>query len=84
MRSKSSNDGCRSELGSFPILYYVLLNLVKYWCHMVKTVGQTNSISFEAFKLSENMASSCNDSWCGCIKEFFKNLKLECLKKKCI
>lgn len=82
MRSKSSNDGCRRELGSFPILYYVLLNLVKYWCHMVKTVSQTNSILSEALKLSEDMASSCNDSWCGCIKDIFKYLKLEHLYER--
>jgi hypothetical protein len=34
VRTKSSNMGVRGDLGSFPILFDVLYNMVKYWCHI--------------------------------------------------
>ncbi len=36
VKKTASNDGCRGELGSLPTLYSVCINLVKYWCHLIK------------------------------------------------
>ena len=36
--------GVRGDLGNFPILFDVLYNMVKYWCHIVKSDG--NNIHF--------------------------------------
>ena len=44
VRTKSSNMGVRGDLGNFPILFDVLYNMVKYWCHIVKSDG--NNIHF--------------------------------------
>ena len=64
---------------------YRHLKLIRPKCHSDIpdiTVSLTNSILCEAFKLSEDMTSSCNNSWCGCIKDIFKYLKLEYLYER--
>ena len=76
VRSKSSNDGSRGELGSLPMLYFVLINMIKYWCHLVKAIDRSNSILYDAFKMSEMMAKEGKDSWVGCIGEIFNYLDL--------
>ena len=76
VRTKSSNQGARGELGSFPILFDVLFNMVKYWCHILKS-NENNSLILEALKESEGLCKDNHDSWIGCIKEIFKYLKLE-------
>jgi hypothetical protein len=44
--------GVRGDLGSFPILFDVLYNMVKYWCHIVKSDGN-NILLLESLKESE-------------------------------
>lgn len=77
VRVRTSNDGSRGELGSLPILYYILINIIKYWCHLSKNITSNDSLVFEAYKLSQKMAEENKDSWVGCVKEIFSYLKLE-------
>ena len=81
VRTKSSNDASRGELGSLPILYCVILNLIKYWCHINKTDPKcrTTSLLYNAFIMSKNMDNEKKESWVGCIREIFKYLKLDFL-----
>jgi hypothetical protein len=76
VRTKSSNMGVRGDLGSFPILFDVLYNMVKYWCHIVKSDGN-NILLLESLKESEQLEKAKHDSWVGCVKEIFKYLKLD-------
>jgi hypothetical protein len=50
VRAKSSDDAVRGELGSYPILYDILLNMIKFWLHLVKNNDQS-SILTDAFSL---------------------------------
>jgi uncharacterized membrane protein len=60
------------SLGSFPILFDVLYNMVKYWCHIVKSDGN-NILLLESLKESEQLIEKAKpDSWVGCVKEMFK------------
>ena len=36
VRTNSSNIAVRGELGSLPLLYNILINMIKYWCYLVK------------------------------------------------
>lgn len=76
VRKHASNDGCRGEFGCIPILYHTLFNMVKYWCHIVKSDNQENSLIYEAFKASEKMAKENKDSWVRCV-HIFKYLNLK-------
>ena len=77
VRTRSSNNACRGELGSMPILFSILINLIKYWCHIVKLENAPTTLLNEAFKLSEEMSNNNKESWVGSIKEIFKFLKLD-------
>ena len=69
VRTKYSNMGVRGDLGSFPILFYVLYNMVKYWCHIVKSDGN-NILLLESLKESEQLIEKAKpDSWVGCVKK---------------
>ena len=76
VRTKSSNDACRDELGSLPVLYSVLLNMIKYWYYIVTTPILQNSILLEAYKDSSKMANGNKESWGGCLRKIFKELNL--------
>ena len=79
VNTKASNTASRGELGSLPILFHVLLNMVKYWCHITKEIDQSNIILYEALNLSKTMCKNNQESWVGSIKEIFKYLNLEYL-----
>lgn len=51
--------------------------MIKYWCHLVKDIEETNTILKEAFLLSTSMNKNNHESWVGCIQKFFKYLNLE-------
>ena len=76
VRTKSSNMRVRGDLGSFPILFNVLYNMVKYWCHIVKSDGN-NILLLESLKESEQLEKVKRDSCIGCVKEIFKYLQLD-------
>jgi hypothetical protein len=61
VRTKSSNMGVRGDLGSFPILFDVLYNIDKYWCHIVKSDGN-NILLSESLKESEQLEKAKHDS----------------------
>ena len=77
VRSNSSNIPCRGELGSYPILYHVILNIIRYWCHLINPRYNSNTILVQALKESQYLDSFNRDSWIGCVKHIFKYLKLE-------
>ena len=76
---KTSNMACRGELGSLPTLYYVIMNMVKYWIHLMKDIEPSNIILREAINLSHSMDKHNQESWIGSIKHIFKFLDLEYL-----
>ena len=82
VRNSSSNDGCRGELGRLPILYSIFLNLVKYWCHLVKDLVNKNILVKEACNTSTYLLNTNKESWVGCIKELLNYLRLEYLFQK--
>jgi hypothetical protein len=51
-----------SVLGSFPILFDVLYNMIKYWCHIAKSDGN-NILLLESLKESEQLEKAKHDSW---------------------
>ena len=71
VRTKSSNDACRGKLGSLPVLYSVLLDMIKYWYY----IFLQHSILLETYKDSPKMASGNKESWVGCIRKLFSYLK---------
>ena len=79
VRAKSSDDAVRGELGSYPILYDILLNMIKFWLHLVKNNDQS-SILADAFSLYNQTTNQNSESWVGCIKEIFKCLNLPIFK----
>ena len=76
VRPTSSNDACRGELGSLPVLYSVQLNMIKYWYFIVTTLILHIFILLEAYKDSSKMASGNKESWVGCIRKIFSELNL--------
>jgi hypothetical protein len=76
VRTKSSNIACRGELGSFPFLYNILINLIKYWCYLVKE-NKSNKLLISALNLASDMEKKNKDSWLSCIRLIFKYLELE-------
>jgi hypothetical protein len=52
----------RGVLGSFPILFDVLYNMIKYWCHIAKSDGN-NILLLESLKESEQLEKAKHDSW---------------------
>ena len=79
VRSNSSNWASRSELGSYPILYDVFLNIVKYWCHLVKQSAHSSILLASAMEASISLDNTNSDSWMGCPREIFNFLNLEYL-----
>jgi hypothetical protein len=67
VRTKSSNIACRGELGSFPFLYNILINMLKYWCYLVKE-NKSNKLLFSALNLASDMEEKNEDSWLSCIR----------------
>ena len=80
VRTKSSNIACRGVLGSFPFLYNILINLIKYWCYLVKE-NKSNKLLISALNLASDMEKKNKDSWLSCIRLIFKYLELENLYK---
>ena len=76
VRANSSGDAVRGELGSYPILYHMLLNMTKFWLHLVKNNDQS-SILADAFCLYNQTTNENSESWVGCIKEIFKCINLQ-------
>lgn len=77
VKNKTSNIACRGELGSLPLIFNVILNMVKYWCHLIKGKNIVNTLLHEAYKLSLSMYNSNQESFIGCIREIFKGLNLD-------
>ena len=75
-RAKSSGDAVRGELGNYPILYNILLNMIKFWLHLVKN-NEQSSILADAFSLYNQTTNQTSESWVGCIKEIFKCINLQ-------
>ena len=78
--AKSSNIACRGKLGSFPFLYNILMNMIKYWCYLVKE-NKSNKLLISALNLASDMEKKNKDSWLSCIRLIFKHLELENLYK---
>ena len=70
VRAKSSDDAVKRELGSYPMLYDILLNMIKFWLHLVKNNDQS-SILADAFSLYNQTTNQNSESWVGCFKEIF-------------
>jgi hypothetical protein len=70
VRAKSSVDAVRGELGSYSILYNILLNMIKFWLHLVKNNDQSSILADAPTNLN-------SESWVGCIKDIFKCLNLQ-------
>jgi hypothetical protein len=70
VRTKSSNIACRGELGSFPFLYNILINMIKYWCYLVKE-NKSNKLLISALNLASDMEKKNKDSWLSCIRLIF-------------
>jgi hypothetical protein len=75
-RAKSSGDAVRGELGNYPILYNILLNMIKFWLHLVKN-NEQSSILADAFSLYNQTTNQTSESWVGCINEIFKCSNLQ-------
>jgi len=67
VRTKSSNIACRGELGSFPFLYNILINMITYWCYLVKE-NKSNKLLISALNLASDMEEKNEDSWLSCIR----------------
>ena len=80
VRTKSSDDACRGELGSYPILYDVLINMIKYWCYMIKNKDQPSLLS-DSFRENLHAEATNQECWLSCIKSLFKYLNLQHLYK---
>jgi hypothetical protein len=77
VRANSSGDAVRGELGSYPILYNIVLNMIKFWLHLVKN-NDKSSILADAFSLYNQTTNQNSESWVGCIiwYEFFQYMYL--------
>ena len=62
IKSKTSNTASRGELGSLPILFHVYINMIKFWCHMIKDTKDTNILLRDALLLSETMNKNKQES----------------------
>jgi hypothetical protein len=71
VRTTSSNIACRGELGSFPFLYNILINMIKYWCYLVKE-NKSNKLLISALNLASDMEKKNKDSWLSCIRLILK------------
>jgi len=75
---KSSNLASRGELGRYPLLPYILLNMIKCWCRL-KEHSTDNNILANAFELSNAMYLENKISWVRNIKEIFDYLEMSYL-----
>ena len=81
VRSNASNHAARSELGSYPILYDVIINIIKYWCHLMKDRTKMGELLLKAVNVSVNLDIDKGDSWINCCKAIFNYLNLDYLFK---
>jgi hypothetical protein len=80
VRTKSSDSACRGELGSYPLLFDVLYNMIKYWCHLTKT-REKSSLLYDSYIVCQELESHEQESWMGCIKELFNYFSLQSIYK---
>lgn len=78
IRTKSSNLASRGELGRYPLLPYILLNMIKFWCRL-KEHSTDNNILANAFELSNAMHLENKISWVRNIREIFDYLEMSYL-----
>ena len=82
LNKRCTNAAVRGEIGRFPILFNIIINILKYW---VRINESKDPLIKEALHLSEEIHESKKDSWLGNVYkiiEFLGLKKHDILKKK--
>ena len=60
LNKRSTNAAARGELGSYPLLFSIIINMINYW---IRLVNSNDELLQEALKLSINMHENKKYSW---------------------
>ena len=70
---RCTNAAVMGELGRFPVLFSVIINIVKYWKRLV---GSDNILLKNALKTSQEIHDKNQISWISCVHSILKFLDL--------
>ena len=76
----STNLAVMGELGRYPLMLEVLLNMIKYF---VRLSGLQNCLAAEAFNVSRELYEKNKKSWYSCIIQLFEYFKIDRSKVIC-
>ena len=60
LNKHSTNAAARGELGRFPLLFSIIINMINYW---IRLFNSNDELLQEALKLSVNMHENKKYSW---------------------